>query len=84
MPSPSAVLVRASGRNADLFNDLTEQGLPPITKFLPFHADSPDVRLADAPGMNVLWSKGIARLFDRGADFGTKVVFRRKQACFAH
>ncbi|MGI3187330.1 DUF1636 family protein [Nioella aestuarii] len=61
-PRPSTLSVRAPGKTAYLFGDLTEADLPLILAFLPLYADSVDGNFADARVIGDLRLKAIARI----------------------
>lgn len=61
-PRPSTLSVRATGKTAYLFGDLTEADLSLILAFLPLYADSPDGNFPDARVIGDLRLKAIARI----------------------
>ncbi len=61
-PRPSTLSVRAPGKTAYLFGDLTEADLPLILAFLPLYADSSDGNFPDARVIGDLRLKAIARI----------------------
>ena len=61
-PRPSTLSVRASGKTAYLFGDLTEADLPLILAFLPLYADSSDGNFPDARVIGDIRLKAIARI----------------------
>ncbi len=61
-PRPSTLAVRAPGKTAYLFGDLTESDMDLILTFLPLYADSSDGTFADARVIGDLRFKAIARI----------------------
>lgn len=61
-PRPSALSVRAPGKTAYLFGDLTDADLPLILAFLPLYDEAPDGNFADARVIGALRLKAIARI----------------------
>jgi predicted metal-binding protein len=61
-PRPSTLAVRAPGKTAYLFGDLSEADLPLILAFVPLYADSPDGTFTDARVIGDLRLKAIARI----------------------
>jgi predicted metal-binding protein len=59
---PSALAVRAAGKTAYLFGDVTAADLPHILTFLRLYARSSDGNLADARPIGPLRTKAIARI----------------------
>lgn len=59
---PSTLAVRATGKTAYLFGDLTEADLPDLITFVRLYAASPDGTFADARPLGGLRTKAIARL----------------------
>jgi predicted metal-binding protein len=61
-PRPSTLSVRATGKTAYLFGDLTETDLPQILAFVQLYADSPDGNFPDARVIGDLRLKALARI----------------------
>lgn len=61
-PRPSTLSIRAPGKTAYLFGDLTDADLPLILAFLPLYADSPDGNFPDARVIGDLRLKALARI----------------------
>jgi predicted metal-binding protein len=59
---PSTVAVRAAGKTAYLFGDVTAQDLPNLLIFLRLYRAAPDGNLADARPIGTLRTKAIARI----------------------
>ena len=59
---PSTLALRAPGKTAYLFGDLTEQDLPDLLTLFAYYAASPDGNLTDARPLGALRSKALARI----------------------
>lgn len=68
---PSTLAVRASGKTAYLFGDMTAEDLPHVLVFLRLYRDAPDGNLADARPIGPLRMKAIARIPGEGVARGT-------------
>jgi predicted metal-binding protein len=68
---PSTLAVRAAGKTAYLFGDVTADDLPHVLTFLRLYRDAPDGNLADARPLGPLRMKAIARIPGEGVAQGT-------------
>lgn len=59
---PSTIAVRAEGKTAYLFGDITAADLPDILTFLALYRASPDGNFADARPLGALRLKALARI----------------------
>jgi predicted metal-binding protein len=59
---PSTLSLRAPGKTAYLFGDLTEADLPEIVVLCTLYAASPDGNFADARPLGALRTKALARI----------------------
>lgn len=59
---PSAVAVRAVGKTAYLFGEVTTVDIPNLIAFLRLYGASPDGNLADARPLGSLRNKALARI----------------------
>lgn len=59
---PSAAAVRAAGKTAYLFGDLTEAEIANLVTFLRLYDASPDGNLSDARPLGTLREKALARI----------------------
>ncbi|MCB2126379.1 MAG: DUF1636 family protein [Rhodobacteraceae bacterium] len=59
---PSTVAVRADGKTAYLFGDLTEADIPSLVTFLRLYGATADGNLADARPLGSLREKALARI----------------------
>jgi predicted metal-binding protein len=59
---PSALAVRAPGKTAYLFGEISEADLPDLLTFLRLYTESPDGTLADARPLGALRHKAMARI----------------------
>ena len=60
--TPSTLAVRAEGKMAYLFGELTAADLPDLLTFARLYAESPDGTLADARPIGALRFKALARI----------------------
>ncbi len=68
---PSALAVRAAGKTAYLFGDVTADDLPHLLTFLRLYRDAPGGNLSDARPIGLLRLKAIARIPGHGVAPGT-------------
>ena len=59
---PSTIAVRAPGKTAYLFGDLSESDLPDLITFVRLYAAAPDGTFTDARPLGSLRTKAIARI----------------------